>query len=143
MTGPCRKLENHMLDGSHAHVGQTRHCLLQLLDISGGGIEQLLLHGLLDSLVYEAGSSTANLAASNQNVWIFFWQRPNSSQSGLRHLDFVPDGLERHFGPPKPNGHPFFLPCSSLQTWLLSTGKCDLGSCIIFIVKMVFHCLEL
>jgi hypothetical protein len=26
----------------------------------------------------------------------FFWQRPNSSQSGLRHLDLVPDGLDRH-----------------------------------------------
>jgi late competence protein required for DNA uptake (superfamily II DNA/RNA helicase) len=32
--------------------------------------------------------------------------------------------------------------CSSLHTWLLSTGKCDLGSCIIFIAKTVFHCLE-
>jgi hypothetical protein len=72
MTGQCRKLERHMMEGSHAHVGQPRHCLLQLLDSSGGRIEQLLLHGLLDGLVYEAGSSTANLAASNQSVRIFF-----------------------------------------------------------------------
>jgi hypothetical protein len=72
LTGQCRKLERHMLDGSHAHVGQPRHCLLQLPDSSGGGIEHLLLHGLLDGLVHEAGSSTANLAASNQSIWIFF-----------------------------------------------------------------------
>jgi hypothetical protein len=60
-----------MLDGSHAHVGQTRHCLLQLLESGGGGIEQLFLHDLLDGLVDEAGPSIANLAASNQSVWIF------------------------------------------------------------------------
>jgi hypothetical protein len=46
------------------------HCLLQLLDSGGEGIEQLLLHGLLDGFVDETGSSTANLAGSNQSVWI-------------------------------------------------------------------------
>jgi hypothetical protein len=31
---------------------------------------------------------------------------------------------------------------SSLHTWLLLTGKYNLGSCIIFIYKTVFHWLE-
>jgi hypothetical protein len=61
-----------MLDGSHAHVGQPRHCLLQLLESGGGGIEQLFLHDLLDGIIDEAGPSIANLVASNQSVWIFF-----------------------------------------------------------------------
>jgi hypothetical protein len=32
--------------------------------------------------------------------------------------------------------------CLSSHTWLRSTGKCNLGSCIILVTKMVIQCLE-
>ncbi len=109
MTGQWRKLERHMLDGSHAHVGQPRHCLPQLLDNNRGGIEQLLLHGLLDGLVYEAGPSTANLVASNQSVWIFFGkgQILLKVDSDILTLSLM---ALRGILALKLNGHPFFLP---------------------------------
>ncbi len=118
--------------------------LFSCLTVVVGELSSLFFMAFWMVLFMRQGSSTANLAASNQSG--FFWQRSNSSQSGLRQLDFVPDGLERHFGPPKLNGHPFFpllrSVCSSLHTWLSSTGKCNLGSCIILISKTVFHWLE-
>ncbi len=47
-----------MLDGSYAHVGQPRNCLLHLLCSGDGGDEELLFHGLLDALIDEKGSPT-------------------------------------------------------------------------------------
>ncbi len=93
---------------AYTPIGQTRNGLLPLLG-SGGGSKKLPLHGLLDVLIDDGGSSSAQLVASNQSLWILLGKGQNSYQCELVHVELFLDGFEKDIDLPKFSGNLLFF----------------------------------